>query len=124
MAILMTFDGFRMILLGAKPYFTTKVSFIYFFSTRLGVCGAAMIYGVASDKAIRESNLAVNLRNPDVSVGQALGMEIWIGFILTLVVFSATDPGRTKLAGYGPPLSIGFSVFINLNMSVSFKNSL
>ncbi|KXJ20807.1 aquaporin-5 [Exaiptasia diaphana] len=85
-----------------------------------GICGAAVIYGIAPEQAIVDSNLAVNLRNPDVSVGKALGMEIWITFILVLVVFAAGDPDR-HLSGYGPPLAIGFVVFVNLNLSINLS---
>jgi len=76
-----------------------------------------MIYGVAPEKAIIDSNLAVNVRNHDVTVWQALAVEIWITFILILVVFAVGDPER-ELKGYGPPLAIGFAVFVNLNLSV------
>ncbi|KAK3755565.1 hypothetical protein QZH41_005943 [Actinostola sp. cb2023] len=36
----------------------------------------------------------------------ALAVEIWITFILVLVVFAAGDPDRNP-TGYGPPLAIG-----------------
>ncbi|XP_020896371.1 aquaporin [Exaiptasia diaphana] len=47
-------------------------------------------------------------------------MEIWITFILVLVVFAAGDPDR-HLSGYGPPLAIGFVVFVNLNLSINLS---
>lgn len=76
-----------------------------------------MIYGVAPEQAILDSNLAVNVRNPDITIGQAFAVELWITFILVLVVFAVGDPDR-ELTGYGPPLAIGFAVFVNLNLAV------
>ncbi|KXJ05558.1 aquaporin [Exaiptasia diaphana] len=103
-------------LVGGKKTFVQTL--LYIVAQLAGsVCGAAMVYGVAPNKAITDSNLAVNLRNPDVNIWQAFGVEIWITFILVLVVFSVGDPER-KLSGYGPPLAIGFYVFVGINFSI------
>ena len=75
-----------------------------------------MVYGVAPAKAITDSNLAVNARNPDITVGQALGVEIWITFILILVVFAVGDPGRNQ-----NPAKLGSNILIGL---VAYSNTL
>ncbi|XP_032238315.2 aquaporin isoform X2 [Nematostella vectensis] len=86
--------------------------------TLQAICGAAAIYGMASQHSVEASNLAVNARSPDVSIGQAVGMEIWATFILVLIVFAAGDSDRQHMRGYGPPLSIGIVVFINLSLTI------
>ncbi|XP_001633227.2 aquaporin isoform X1 [Nematostella vectensis] len=98
----------------------TLLQTIFYIMAQLtgSICGAAAIYGMASQHSVEASNLAVNARSPDVSIGQAVGMEIWATFILVLIVFAAGDSDRQHMRGYGPPLSIGIVVFINLSLTI------
>ena len=62
--------------------------------------------------------LGVTSLAPDVSPGQAVGVESVLTFILLLTIFAASDSSR-KLLGYEVALAIGVAVFICHSAGVS-----
>ncbi|XP_069175384.1 aquaporin AQPAn.G isoform X2 [Procambarus clarkii] len=72
-----------------------------------GLAGAAILKGMTSTNST--GNLGMTVVSSNVSVGQALGVELIITFILVLVVFGATDERRNDLKG-SAPLAIGLSI--------------
>nr|XP_033793721.1 aquaporin-5-like [Geotrypetes seraphini] len=72
-----------------------------------GITGAAIVYGVAP-LSVR-GNLAMNALNNNITLGQALAIEIILTFQLVLCVFASTDGRRNDNLG-SPAISIGLSV--------------
>ena len=54
------------------------------------------------------NNLELNLINPQINVGQGLGIEIIMTFTLVFVVMATTDPDRTD--GGNTAVAVGLTV--------------
>ena len=71
--------------------------------------GASILNSIVPESA--RGNLSITEVHPDVSLGQAFGIELIITFILVLTIFSCVDSRRSDLGG-SFPLQIGFAVVV------------
>uniref|UniRef100_A0A2C9JL65 Aquaporin n=1 Tax=Biomphalaria glabrata TaxID=6526 RepID=A0A2C9JL65_BIOGL len=71
------------------------------------VVGAGILLGLTPEKD--QSALGMTLVHDKISVGQAVGVELFITFVLVFTVFASCDNKRKDLNG-SAPLAIGLSV--------------
>ncbi|NXX48203.1 AQP5 protein, partial [Tricholaema leucomelas] len=81
------------------------------------IAGAGILYGVTP--ANTRGNLAINALNNNVSLGQALVVEIILTFQLAACIFASTDNRRSGNGG-SPALSIGLSVAVGHLVGIYF----
>lgn len=96
--------------------FTRRYRYLVF---NIGIAGAGILYGVTPKKW--RGNLGLNIKDDDISVEQALGVEAMLTFLLALTVYSAYDTNR-KINDYGlSPILIGAAYIAVHFMGVSVK---
>lgn len=89
-------------------YVSVVRALLYILAQCLGaLAGSAIVLGLTPDA--QEGGLGTTQVTPGVNLGQALGVEIIITFILVLTVFGVTDDRRLDIKG-SAPLAIGLSV--------------
>ncbi|XP_066937389.1 aquaporin AQPAe.a-like [Macrobrachium rosenbergii] len=89
-------------------YVSVLRSLLYIIAQCLGaLVGAAILKGVTAEKI--QGNLGMTTVNPQISAGQALGVELIITFVLVLTVFGVCDERRNDVKG-SAPLAIGLSI--------------
>ncbi|KAK4322327.1 hypothetical protein Pmani_006912 [Petrolisthes manimaculis] len=89
-------------------YVSVTRAILYITAQCMGsISGAAILYGLAPQNT--RGNLGATQIADGVNLGQALGVEIIITFVLVLTVFGCVDERRSDVKG-SAPLAIGLSV--------------
>ncbi|KAK7452791.1 hypothetical protein BaRGS_00039723, partial [Batillaria attramentaria] len=84
------------------------------------IIGGFILKGVTPDTTAFD-NLAVTNVNAELTVGQGLGVEIILTFVLVSVIFGTTDPSRPSFGS--PALLIGLTVTVLHLAGVSFTGA-
>lgn len=84
-----------------------------------GIAGAAILYAVTPEKF--RGDLGRTILHDDVTVGQAIGVEAILTFLVVLTLFAATDTARKANDLGAAPLVIGIAYFAAHLMGVSSK---
>ncbi|KAK0062640.1 aquaporin-4-like isoform X1, partial [Biomphalaria pfeifferi] len=96
-----------MAMLAARKISLAKAVFFVLFQLIGAVVGAGILLGLTPEKD--QSALGMTLVHDKISVGQAVGVELFITFVLVFTVFASCDNKRKDLNG-SAPLAIGLSV--------------
>lgn len=84
------------------------------------IVGAGILY-LVTPSAVR-GGLGVTMVNPNLSVGHALVVELFITFELVFTVFATCDPKRNDLKG-SAGLAIGFAVCIGHLFAIPYTGA-
>ena len=92
-------------------HFVKRRACLYVVVQSLGAVAGAHILGALVRSNCAQKSLCTSQPSEGVSLGQVLGYEIIITFVLVLTVFAMYDSLRSGFGGSGP-LAIGLSVSI------------
>ncbi|BFZ13348.1 hypothetical protein BsWGS_16387 [Bradybaena similaris] len=94
-------------MLATRKISLAKAVFFILFQLIGAVVGAGILFGLTP--ADYHGNLGMTKISKKINLGQAIGVELFITFMLVFTVFASCDSKRRDLNG-STPLSIGFSV--------------
>ncbi|XP_059147771.1 aquaporin-4-like isoform X2 [Physella acuta] len=94
-------------MLATRKISLAKAVFFILFQLIGAVVGAGILMGVTPEA--HHGNLGMTLVSNKITVGQAIGVELFVTFVLVFTVFASCDSKRKDLNG-SAPLTIGLSV--------------
>ncbi|CAG5116945.1 unnamed protein product, partial [Candidula unifasciata] len=94
-------------MLAARKISLAKAVFFILFQLVGAVVGAGLLFGLTPET--HHGGLGTTTVNKKVNLGQAVGVEFFITFVLVFTVFASCDSKRRDLNG-SAPLAIGLSV--------------
>uniref|UniRef100_A0A0B7ASU0 Aquaporin n=1 Tax=Arion vulgaris TaxID=1028688 RepID=A0A0B7ASU0_9EUPU len=107
-------------MLAARKISLAKGVFFILFQLIGAVVGAGILFGL-TPSAYHE-NLGMTTVNREINLGQAIGVEMFITFVLVFTVFASCDSKRRDLNG-STPLSIGFAVTMCHLWAINYTGS-
>ncbi|XP_012945639.1 aquaporin-4 [Aplysia californica] len=107
-------------MLATRKISIAKAIFFILFQLIGATVGAGILYGLTPNEF--RNNLGATLLGDHVSVGQGIGVELFITFVLVLTVFASCDGKRRDLKG-SAPLTIGLSVTMCHLFAIDFTGS-
>ncbi|CAG5129328.1 unnamed protein product, partial [Candidula unifasciata] len=107
-------------MLATRKISLAKAVFFILFQLIGAVVGAGILFGLTP--ADYHGNLGMTKVSEKINIGQAIGVELFITFILVFTVFASCDSKRRDLNG-STPLSIGLSVTMCHLWAIDFTGS-
>ncbi|XP_031552039.1 aquaporin-like [Actinia tenebrosa] len=84
-----------------------------------GILGASFLYGLTVSE--KSTSFGVTMPSSNINLGQAVGIEAFLTFLLVFTIHSVTDPKKSQgCSEYGAPIIIGFCVCICHMIGIPF----